>query len=71
MSLAAASGTALRVGGSEIPVFDLRTPVLLGAAPGGNAADTRTTGAAARDVTSSGCLLIGRRGPLHVALLVD
>ena len=59
---AARDGTTLRLGGDELPVFDLRTPVADALAADGVSGD----GAAPR-----GSIMIGRRGAMRVALLVD
>lgn len=58
-------GVGLRMGeDDELPVFDLRAASVAG----GTAADRAQEPAAG---TTGGCLLIGSRGPLRVALLVD
>ena len=59
---AANSGGTLRMGDEELPLFDLRAEAAV--ARGDLSADA-PVGA------SSGCVVIGRRGAIRVALLLD
>jgi hypothetical protein len=59
---AAWSGVRLKVREDDVPVFDLRAPESVP-----TAVDAGDQGSAA----PHGCLLIGQRGGLRVALLVD
>ena len=64
-SAAAAAGDLLLLDGQEIPVFDLRAPTA------GKPKDRRPGADVAAGDAVSGCLLIGSRGGVRVALLVD
>ena len=59
---AAESGGRLRMGDEELPVFDLRADAVDG---------TGGSRAAAGGGAPRGCVVIGRRGAIRVALLLD